>query len=86
MPDHLHRLLALRSGSLATLLKRIKARSAQAINREFGLSGQLRQCAYHDRAMRRDDDLQAMARYVVANPLCAELIPKLADYPLRDAV
>lgn len=38
MPDHPHRSLVLRSGSLATLLKRIKARSAQAITWEFGLT------------------------------------------------
>lgn len=86
MPDHLHWLPVLRAASLATLLERIKARSTQAINRELGSSGQLWQRGYHDRAMRRDEDLQVMARYIVANPLRAGITPKLADYPLWDAV
>lgn len=86
MPDHLHWLLVLRDGSLANLLKRIKARSTQAINRELHWRGQLWQRGYHDRAMRRNDDLQAMARYIVANPLRARISSRLVDYPLWDAV
>ncbi|GAB3394611.1 hypothetical protein GCM10027514_40890 [Azotobacter armeniacus] len=71
---------------MANLLRRIKACSTQAINRELHLRGQLWQRGYHDRAMRRDDDLQAKARYIVANPLRAGITLKLADYPLWDAV
>jgi REP element-mobilizing transposase RayT len=86
MPDHLHWLLVLRAGSLAALLKRLKARSARAINREFGSSGQLWQRGYYDRALRREEDLQAVARYIVANPLRAGITSSLGDYSLWDAV
>lgn len=86
MPDHLHWLLSLQQGSLAQLMKRLKARSAQGINRHLHRNGPLWQDGYHDRAARTDDDLQAMARYIVANPLRAGLVTRLADYPHWDAI
>ncbi|MGH8412134.1 MAG: REP-associated tyrosine transposase, partial [Pseudomonas sp.] len=36
--------------------------------------------------IRRDEDLPAVARYIVANPLRAGLVEKIGDYPLWDAV
>ena len=41
---------------------------------------------HHDRALRRDEDLLAVARYIVANPLRAGLVRRVGDYPLWDAV
>jgi len=86
MPDHLHWLLALGDVSLANLMKRLKARSALRINHHLGLSGQLWQRGYHDRAARREDDLRAMARYIIANPIRAGIVERAGDYPLWDAV
>ncbi|MNN82247.1 hypothetical protein D3C81_1991650 [compost metagenome] len=51
-----------------------------------GRKGSLWQQGYHDRALRRDEDLVKLARYVVANPLRAGLVEKLGDYPLWDAI
>ena len=42
--------------------------------------------AYHDHAIRDDEDLRAVARYIVANPLRAGLVKSVADYPFWDAV
>ncbi|WP_137885675.1 transposase [Pseudomonas sp. 2FE] len=86
MPDHLHWLVTLRQGSLAQLMKRLKASSTQAINRHTGLSGRLWQPGYHDQAMRREDDIQTIARYIVANPLRAKLVTRIGDYPFWDAI
>jgi putative transposase len=44
------------------------------------------QKGYHDRAIRREEDLLAVARYIVANPLRAGLVKRVGDYPLWDAV
>lgn len=85
MPDHLHWLLTLRQGSLSSLMKRIKARSSRRINQHLGLAGRLWQPGYHDRAARSDDDLRAMARYIVANPVRAGIVATVGDYPLWDA-
>ena len=86
MPDHLHWLLTLQSGNLPALMQGIKGRSAIAINRALGSQGQLWQKGFHDHALRKDEDLQAVSRYIVANPLRAHLVEKLGDYPLWDAI
>ena len=86
MPDHLHWLVELKRGSLAQLMCRVKARSCRSINLMSGRQGGLWQRGYHDRALRRDEDLKAAARYIVMNPLRAGLVQRLGDYPLWDAV
>ncbi|TWT17194.1 REP-associated tyrosine transposase [Luteimonas wenzhouensis] len=87
MPDHAHCLLQLgNDGSLGTASRILKGRSAHAVNRECRRSGGLWARGYHDRALRREDDLQAVARYIVANPVRAGLVRRVADYPFWDAV
>ena len=86
MPDHLHWLITLRTGSISRLMQRIKGQSAISINRALGNQGQLWQKGFHDRAIRKEEDMQEIARYVIANPLRARLVEKIGDYPLWDAV
>lgn len=86
MPDHFHWLIELRDLPISDLMCRVKARSSNAYKRKTGCSQPLWQKGYHDRALRRDEDLQQAARYIVANPLRAGLVKRLGDYPLWDAV
>lgn len=87
MPDHLHWLVTLTGcPHLARLMQRFKSRSAIAINRCLGREGKVWQSAYHDHGLRRDEDLQAAARYLVGNPLRAGLVEQIGDYPHWDAV
>ncbi len=86
MPDHIHWLLELKGGELTSLMQRIKSRSARAINQARQQHRQVWQRGFHDRALRREDDLLKMARYIVANPLRAGLVSKVGDYPLWDAI
>lgn len=86
MPDHLHWLVTLQSGDLPTLMRRVKGHSAISINRALCSQGQLWQKGFHDHALREDEDLQTIARYIVANPLRAGLVEKIGDYPLWDAI
>jgi len=87
MPDHLHWLFQLRDRQdLAAAIKALKGRSARAIHRQLGRRGALWQRGYHDHAVRTDEDLAAIARYIVANPLRARLVKSVGDYPLWDAV
>ncbi|HRQ64165.1 MAG TPA: transposase [Xanthomonadaceae bacterium] len=87
MPDHWHGLVELGSGdSLGRFVLRLKARTAKAWNRVRGGAGPLWARAFHDHALRRDEDLVALARYVVANPLRAGLVRRLGDYPYWDAI
>ena len=86
MPDHFHWLIELGDSSLDELMRRVKTNSARAVNRRRSSSGPLWQAGYHDRALRQEEDVQAVARYVAANPLRAGLVARLGDYPLWDAI
>ncbi|MGF0338054.1 REP-associated tyrosine transposase [Ectopseudomonas toyotomiensis] len=86
MPDHLHWLVALQQGSISNLMRRIKGRSAKRINALVGHQGKLWQDGFHDRALRREEDVLPAARYIVANPLRAGLVSRVGDYPLWDSV
>ncbi|MFQ6559961.1 transposase [Pseudomonas sp. Lb2C1-1] len=86
MPDHFHWLIELRRGSLSELMQRTKSLSTKAVNLRLDNKVSLWQQGFHDRALRREEDLKVMARYVVANPLRAGLVTQLGDYPLWDAI
>jgi REP element-mobilizing transposase RayT len=86
MPDHFHWLCVLRKGSLARLMQRVKSRSAIAVNRATQGKSALWQAGYHDHALRDDEDIKDVARYIVANPVRAGLVSRLGDYSLWDAV
>jgi REP element-mobilizing transposase RayT len=86
MPDHLHWLLVLKRGSVSELMRRVKGRSARRINSTLKCRGRVWQDGYHDRAVRREEDVLPLARYIVANPLRAGLVARVGDYPLWDAV
>jgi REP element-mobilizing transposase RayT len=85
MPDHFHWLVELKKCTLPTLMRGTKSRSARMINAHLGCSGRLWQKNFHDRAIRREEDLLAVARYVIANPVRAGLVRYARDYPLWDA-
>ena len=86
MPDHLHWLFSL-SGSrpLSNCINIVKATAAKRINKILGRRGKVWQTAFYDRAIRQEEDLEGVARYIVANPLRAGLVSSVRDYPLWDA-
>jgi len=87
MPDHFHGLLSLAQGaSLARTVSQMKGRAARWINGHLGATGPVWQPAYHDHALRREEDRLAVARYIVANPLRKGLVERLGDYPHWDSV
>jgi putative transposase len=86
MPDHFHWLVELRSGTLGNLMRRVKSGSALAITRGLDVQFKLWQKGFHDRAVRHDDDVINIARYIIANPIRAGLVKRCGDYPLWDAV
>jgi REP element-mobilizing transposase RayT len=86
MPDHFHWLIELQRGSLSGLMQRTKSLSTKSVNLCTGRKVGLWQQGFHDRALRREEDLVKLARYIVANPLRAGLVELLGDYPLWDAI
>ncbi|MEO8491142.1 REP-associated tyrosine transposase [Pseudomonas sp.] len=85
MPDHVHWLFDLKESTLPDVMRQTKSRSTLSINRARGSQEKFWQRGYHDRAVRADEDVLKMARYVVANPLRAGLVEHIGDYPLWDA-
>lgn len=92
MPDHFHWLFSLQNDhSLATIMQSVKGYSGNKIQKNRQAKGgiidsPLWQDGCHDHAIRKEEDLQQIARYLVANPLRAKLVNKIADYPLWDAI
>jgi REP element-mobilizing transposase RayT len=87
MPDHAHWLIRLGDGhTLATVVNRLKSASARNVNHSLHRRGPVWARAFHDHAMRAEEDLRRGARYVIANPLRAGLVSRIADYPFWDAV
>ena len=74
MPDHLHWLVQSLDGDIASVMRRVKARSSKA------LGGNVWQVGYHDRCLRKEEDIRQVARYIVANPLRAGLVERVHDY------
>ncbi|ALS99245.1 REP-associated tyrosine transposase [Lacimicrobium alkaliphilum] len=86
MPDHFHGLLKLHHVPLGKVVKCCKGASARRVNQCINRNGRVWQPAYHDRALRAEEDRINIARYIVANPLRAGLVRKIGDYPFWDSV
>ena len=84
MPDHVHVLVTLRHSSLATAMQALKGRSSRSLGHVLRLRGPIWQPGFHDRALRRDESLEAAARYVCTNPLRAGIVRSLREYPYWD--
>ncbi|MEP7044754.1 MAG: transposase [Dokdonella sp.] len=87
MPDHWHGLIDLGTrDSLSDLVRRLKGRVARAVNQARGSSGPVWASGFYDHALRREDELMDIARYVVLNPVRAGLVPRVGLYPFWNAV
>ena len=81
MPDHLHWLVQLGDDAdIRGVVGRVKSLIARR------LDGSVWQPGFYDRALRKDEDITTVARYIVANPVRAGLVRKLGDYPHWDAI
>ncbi|MEH6389349.1 MAG: transposase [Pseudomonas profundi] len=80
MPDHFHWLMQLENESLSKAVQRIKRLTSAQLGRRVWQDG------FHDRAVRSEENLKAMARYIIANPLRAGLAESVGDYSHWDAV
>ncbi len=86
MPDHLHWLMVLgEAETLPGLVKSMKSYSARRIKAMHPHHGPVWQAGYHDHALRSEEDVRTIARYVVANPVRAGLVARVGEYPLWDA-
>ncbi|MCK9502650.1 MAG: transposase [Porticoccaceae bacterium] len=84
MPDHVHWLMQLTAdGELSVSVQKVKSLTTKAIKSKGAFP--VWQKGYHDHALRAEEDIVDVARYVVANPLRAGLVKSIRDYSLWDA-
>jgi REP element-mobilizing transposase RayT len=86
MPDHWHGLVQLEeNGSLQAAMQRMKGIVARRVGHLIPTAKPLWFPGFHDRALRREDDMLAVARYIIANPIRAKLVRRVGDYPYWNA-
>ncbi len=87
MPDHLHWLFRLSgSRSLSGTTGTMKSFSTRQINSFLGRRGRIWRPGFYDHAIRIDEVLLQVARYIIANPLRAGIVTSLCHYSLWDSV
>lgn len=86
MPDHFHGLIQLGESSLGEVVRLLKGQSSRRVNEKRGCRGAVWQAGYHDRALRKGEDVRAAARYIVGNPVRAGLVESVREYSYWDAI
>jgi len=81
MPDHVHLLATPYDETILRIVSSIKGASAYKVNRLLDRQGPLWQQESFDRIVRRDEDLNAKADYILRNPVRAGLSHSCEDYP-----
>ena len=76
MPDHLHWLMSLGAAlPLDKVVGSVKSVVAHSAGRSLWQKG------FHDHAVRREEDLAEIGRYIIFNPVRAGIVDKPGDYP-----
>jgi len=85
MPDHLHAVVApMDGGSIIDWVRRLKGRVATTA-RQHGVR-QLWQRSFHDHVLRADEAMSEAVKYVLANPVRANLVEGWRDWPHRGSL
>ena len=81
MPDHVHLFVSAESerADFVAFMKRFKQMTGFAYKKHT--TDALWQPGYHERVLRDDEASEAVARYILANPVRAGLATQLGEYP-----
>ncbi len=85
MPDHIHILTApsqARGGMpLPRFIRQFKAAVTHRLG-SCGIAESVWQRSFYDHVLRKDEDLEPVARYILGNPVRKGLVQNAEDYPL----
>ena len=81
MPDHVHMVFELRSGTLASIMHSLKSFSAKSVNTIEGRSGPVWERQYHESALRDESAIANAIRYCVLNPVRKGLTTAPGEFP-----
>ncbi len=76
MPDHVHWLFELQNGVLSKAIARVKSQ----FSRSYRGDSTVWQPGFHDHAIRREEEVEKVARYIVENPVRAGLVDDVGKY------
>jgi putative transposase len=86
MPDHLHALVELGAEeSISMVVQKLKSNVARALRIAEPDLATVWSPGFHDHALRNDESLVEIARYIVANPVRAGLVARAGLYAFWDA-
>jgi putative transposase len=81
MPDHVHWLVQMTDdGNLSEMIRLYKAKVSLLLQQRIWQRG------FHDHALREEESVRDIARYIVANPMRAGLCKSVGEYPHWDAI
>jgi REP element-mobilizing transposase RayT len=87
MPDHLHLLVEFHGGeSLSRVMARIKGLIWRQLRPQLRVPDRLWQASFHDHALRRDENLLRVGRYLLENPVRAGLVDQPVQWRWRGGV
>lgn len=88
MPDHVHWFCQLGDAmTLSRVVQKVKSGVTRALRRQtINVSGPVWQDGFHDHAIRKDEDLKTVCRYIIANPVRAGLVTTAREYSHWDCI
>ena len=81
MPDHLHFVARLSSGTLSGVMHSLKSFTSKKIKSDLDLKNNIWQSQYHDHAIRGNDELTKTITYCLNNPVRANIVDDFHNYP-----
>jgi hypothetical protein len=81
MTNHSHLLVRTPLGNIATTMRRLNSRYALQYNRRHRRIGHLFQDRYHSVLIEREGHVLEVARYIVLNPVRAQVCDRADDWP-----
>jgi putative transposase len=85
MPDHVHILASPTATSLIEFVRQVKSVSTRALWHK-GVAGRIWQARFYDHFLRRDEDVETVRRYILANPMRKGLVATADEYPFSGAM
>ena len=85
MPDHLHMVISPShtSGSVSNIIQRFKSFTTK-IGWKYGVKGKLWQKSFYDHIIRKEEDLNKICEYILANPVRKGLVAGPDDWRYSD--
>lgn len=80
MPDHVHLLVSTKKHDIISVIAKWKSYTTHLAKKTYNI-GKLWQRSFYDHALRKDEDIETVVRYIINNPVRKELVTDWRKYP-----